>query len=177
MFALRAAGLIGAAAVLAGCSSGSGNPASSPSTGDNASDSASVSSPTPTADAAKQQYLDAVNQLCDDLLPKVIKATHGGSIDIPAAQYLKDWPGHKKVLDAFDTDLAGVPVPTAAQGASRAMAGYIRYADQLDAARLAAAQQGQAAYHQEVKAEEAAPTDPSVEARTRAGFHQSCDAR
>jgi hypothetical protein len=162
------------AALLVGCSSGGG---SNDSADSEPTATPSASAPSPSGDAAKQTYLDAVSALCDDLLPKVLAATGGGSLDITAAQYLKDWPGHQKVLDEFDSALAAVPVPPSAQDASAAMAGYIVLADSLDAARLAAAKQGEEPWRSEVAAEADAENDPAIEARNAAGFADSCDAR
>ncbi len=139
---------------------------------------AAATSPTSASGvAAKQQYLDAVNALCDKLLPEVVSATHGGSIDIPAAQYLRDWPAHNALLVSFDKSLATVPVPAAAAPAAAAMRSYIAYADSLDAARLKAARAGESAWRREVAAETGAASDPSIAARNAAGFAASCDAR
>lgn len=129
------------------------------------------------AEPPEQHYLDSVNHLCDDLLPKVLRITHGGSIDIPAQQYLEEWPAHRTVLAAFDASLAGVPVPAAASHAAAAMGTYVRFADRLDAARLRAARQGEDAWRREVAAEADVENDPSIAARTAAGFADSCDAR
>ena len=125
-----------------------------------------------------QQYLDAVNQLCDALLPKVLKVTDGGRIDIPLNQFFKQLPAHQRLRDNFDRDLAKIAVPPAAKNAAAALADYIRYADQLDAKRLKAARQGPAAYRREIDAElNAAADDPSIAARDAAGFSESCNAR
>jgi hypothetical protein len=125
----------------------------------------------------KQQYLDEVNGLCDKLLPKVIRVTHGGSIDVPARQYLTDWPAHQRVLAAFDKSLAAVPVPASATSAAAAMRHYMKFADSLDATRLKAAKQGQRAWRREVAAEKDVENDPTIAARNAAGFAGSCDAR
>lgn len=125
-----------------------------------------------------QQYVDAVNQLCDALLPKVIRVTHGGSLDIPLKQFFKQLPAHQRLRDNFDRDLARIPVPPAAQSAATALDNYIKFANKLDAKRLAAARQGAAAYRREIHAEtQSADDDPSIAARTAAGFHDSCNAR
>ena len=42
--------------------------------------------------SAVPTYLAAVNRLCDALLPKVTALTHGGSLDIPVADYLAQQP-------------------------------------------------------------------------------------
>ena len=119
-----------AAALLSGCSS-SESPTDS-------------SAPTKTAAvSAKQEFVDAVNGLCDKLEPEVIRATHGGSIDIPATQYLKDWPAHQSVLARFDKALAAVSLPATATSAADALHTYVKFADQLDVARLKAAKQGE----------------------------------
>ncbi|MDQ2748143.1 MAG: hypothetical protein M3Y44_01190 [Actinomycetota bacterium] len=135
----------------------------------------------PTADpsqAAVQNYLTAVNQLCDDLLPKVVAVTKGGSFDIPLKDFLAQLPAHAKLRADFDKQLAQVPVPPGAQDAARAMDAYIRFANDLDAKRLAAAKGGPDRYAAEISAEKTyAATDPRIAARTAAGFHESCDAR
>jgi hypothetical protein len=147
--------------------------------------SAPADSTTPTASApattsgagSPQQYLGTVNALCDKLLPKVIRVTHGGSMDISAKQYLSDWPAHRRVLTAFDTSLTAVPVPAAARPAATAMRHYVAFADRLDAARLKAAKQGETAWRREVASEANVESDPAITARTAAGFAASCDAR
>jgi hypothetical protein len=162
--------LLGAAALsaaLAGCSSSSGSPAATAPSG---------TASTATADPA-QGYLDAVNALCDALLPKIVTVTHGGSIDVPARKYLATWPAHKRLLDGFDAHLAAVPVPAAAQGKAATLTAYVRFADRLDAARLTAAHQGQAAYAREVRSESGVENDPTIAALTAAGFNDSCTAR
>jgi hypothetical protein len=125
-----------------------------------------------------KDYLDAVNKLCDALLPKVIAVTHGGSLDIPLKQFFAQLPAHQKLRDDFDRKLAQVPVPPAAKDKAKALDGYIRFANQLDAKRLAAAKQGRTAYAREIHAEmTSAANDPSIAARNAAGFTESCDAR
>jgi len=127
---------------------------------------------------AVQAYLDAVNKLCDALLPKVMALTNGGSLDVPLQQYLAQLPAHTKLLSDFDRDLAELPVPPQATAKAAALNAYTRFANQLDAKRIAAARQGQVAYAQEIHAEEvSAATDPTIAARNAAGFHDSCDAR
>jgi hypothetical protein len=138
----------------------------------------SESPPVATGTTAVQTYLDAVNKLCDALLPKVIAVTNGGSLDMPLAQFLAQLPAHTKLLSDFDKNLALVSVPPQATDQAAAMNAYIRYASELDARRLAAARQGQAGYTKEIQAEQAsAATDPTIAARNAAGFHNSCDAR
>jgi hypothetical protein len=155
--------LVGAA----GCSSA----------GPTGSSSAAGSSADPGA-AAVQRYLAAVNHLCDELLPKVIKVTNGGSFDIPRKQFFKQLPAHQRLRDNFDRDLANIPVPPAAKDAAAALANYIAFANKLDAKRLAAARQGDAAYRREIRAElKSAADDPSIAARDAAGFAESCNAR
>jgi hypothetical protein len=162
---LRCLAAVGTAVLLVGGCSKSDQPTDS-------------TSPTEAgAVSAKQHYLDTVNELCDKLLPKVMRATHGGSIDIPARHYLADWPAHRKVLAAFDQSLAAVPVPAGATSAAAAMRDYVAFADKLDAARLEAARHGQSAWRREVAAEADVESDPSIAARTAAGFAGSCDAR
>lgn len=124
-----------------------------------------------------QTYLDAVNQLCDALLPKVIAVTHGGSLDIPVQDYLAQQPAHAQLLSDFDKQLARVPVPPTAKTQAAALDAYIRFANQLDAKRLAAAKRGATAYAMETASESSAESDPTVTARNAAGFDQSCDAR
>lgn len=162
---------VGTVALVIGGCSGSNEPTDS---------KPASSAPAPMSgaeQASKQHYLDAVNALCDKLMPRVVRVTHGGSIDIPARQYLKDWPAHRELLVAFDRSLAAVPVPAVAASAAAAMRNYVTYADSLDNARLKAARQGERAWRAEVAAEKNAAEDSSIAARTAAGFADSCDAR
>ncbi|MGC4110145.1 MAG: hypothetical protein QM747_06915 [Nocardioides sp.] len=169
---LQAMVAAGAVVLLVGGCSDSG---SSPGTaGDSPTPAAGTSTPTASA---KQEYLDHVNALCDQLLPKVIKATHGGSLDISARQYLTDWPAHRHALVDFDKSLAAVPVPSAAKSPAAAMTRYVAFADRLDAARLRAARQGERAWRHEVASEADVESAPAITARTAAGFAASCDAR
>ena len=165
---VTAAVLAGTCALACGCSSSEPR-------------KAGASSSTSLADAsavAVQAYLDAVNTLCDALLPKVMAVTNGGNLDIPVQQYLAQLPAHTKLLSDFDSDLARVPVPPQATDKAAALSAYIRFADELDAKRLAAAKLGAAAYTKEIQAEQAsAASDPTIIARNAAGFHDSCDAR
>jgi hypothetical protein len=169
---LRALVATGAVVLLVGGCSDTSAPAASGKPSSSPPASAGAGS-----ESAKQRYLDTVNGLCDQLLPKVIRVTHGGTIDVPARQYLHDWPAHRKVLAAFDTSLAAVAVPPSAVPAARAMRTYVRFADRLDAARLRAARQGQQAWHREAVAERNVESSPAIIARTAAGFAPSCDAR
>jgi hypothetical protein len=163
----RLVGAVALSAALAGCSSSGPTPASTGPSG---------AASTAAADSA-QTYLDAVNALCDALLPKIVTVTHGGSIDVPARKYLATWPAHKRLLDGFDAHLATIPVPAAAQGKAAALTAYVRFADHLDAARLTAAHEGQAAYAKEVQSESGVENDPSISALAAAGFNDSCTAR
>ena len=139
---------------------------------------ARTSTPATSSATAIQTYLDAVNKLCDALLPKVMALPSGGNLDIPLRQYLAQQPAHAKLLSDFDQNLAQVPVPPEAANKAAALNAYIAFANQLDAKRLAAAKQGQAAYTEEIQSEQAsAASDPSIAARDAAGFHDSCDAR
>jgi hypothetical protein len=135
--------------------------------------------PTVNAGAvAVQNYLDAVNKLCDELLPKVVAVTDGGSFDIPLKDFFAQLPAHVKLRSDFDRDLALVPVPPEAADKASALDAYIRFANGLDAKRLAAAKAGQASYDKEISAEKkTAASDPTIAARTAAGFHDSCNAR
>ena len=160
-------GAVAASAMVAGCSSSGSSPPRPVLSG--------VPS-TPAADAA-QRYLSAVNTLCDALLPKVIAATHGGSIDVPAREWLATWPAHQRLLHGFDADVAALPVPPGAHREAAALAAYVRFANTVDAARLTAARKGQAAYAKEVKAESGVDYDPAIAALTAAGFNNSCTAR
>jgi hypothetical protein len=126
---------------------------------------------------AVQQYLNAVNALCDGLEQKII-ALNGGQFDIPLKDFLAQLPQHTKLRDDFDRDLAAIAVPGAAAARAQALATYIAFADKLDAARLRAARQGAAAYQREIDAEKkAAASDPSITALDAAGFSESCQAR
>ena len=124
-----------------------------------------------------QQYLNAVNALCDGLAQK-ITALNGGRFDIPLKDFLAQLPQHTKLGDDFDRRLAAIAVPPAAAAKARALAGYIAFANKLDAARLRAARQGAAAYQREIDAEKkSAASDPSIAALDAAGFSESCNAR
>lgn len=163
----RLVGAVALSAALAGCSSSSPSPARTAPSG---------AASTAVADPA-QVYLGAVNRLCDALLPKIVTVTHGGSIDVPVREYLATWPAHKQLLDGFDGHVATIPVPAAAQAKAAALTAYVRFADQLDAARLAAAHKGQAAYAKEVRSESGVENDPTIAALAAAGFNDSCTAR
>ena len=126
---------------------------------------------------AVQQYLNAVNALCDGLEQKII-ALNGGQFDIPLKDFLAQLPRHTKLLDDFDRQLAAIVVPPAAAAKKRALAAYVTFANKLDAARLRAARQGAAAYRREIDAEKkSATSDPSIAGLGAAGFSQSCQAR
>ncbi len=126
---------------------------------------------------AVQQYVNAINALCDGLEQKVI-ALNGGRFDIPLKDFLAQLPQHTKLRDDFDRRLAAIVVPQAAAAKARALAAYIAFANKLDAARLRAARQGTAAYQREIDAEQkSAASDPSIAARDAAGFSESCNAR
>ncbi len=135
----------------------------------------------PSIDASKvavQTYLDAVNKLCDDLLPKVVAVTNGGSLDIPLKDFFAQLPAHSKLRADFDRQLAQVPVPPQAKSQASVLSAYIKFANDLDAKRLAAAKAGQASYAKEINAEkQSAASDPTIAARTAAGFNESCNAR
>jgi hypothetical protein len=131
----------------------------------------------PSSSDAVQQYLHAVDALCDGLEQK-ITALNGGQFDIPLKDFLAQLPQHTKLLDDFDRQLAAIVVPQAAAAKARAFAAYIAFANKLDAARLRAARQGAAAYRREIDTEQkSAASDPSIAARDAAGFSQSCNAR
>jgi hypothetical protein len=166
----RLVGAVALSAALAGCSSSGPKPAAQPGT------APSGAASTAAADPA-QVYLDAVNAQCDALLPKIVAVTHGGSIDVPVRKYLATWPAHKRLLDGFDAHMATIPVPAAAQRKAATLAAYVHFADQLDAARLTAANNGQAAYANEVQSESGVESDPRITALAAAGFHDSCTAR
>jgi hypothetical protein len=126
---------------------------------------------------AVQQYLNAVNALCDGLEQK-ITALNGGQFDIPLKDFLAQLPRHTKLRDDFDRQLAAIGVPQAAAAKARALAAYIAFANKLDAARLRAARQGAAAYRREIGAEKkSAASDPSIAGLAAAGFSASCTAR
>ena len=126
---------------------------------------------------AVQQYVNAVDALCEGLEQKII-ALNGGQFDIPLNDFLDQLPQHTKLVGDFDRQLAAIIVPPAAVAKARALAAYIAFAKRLDAARLRAARQGAAAYQREIDAEQkTAASDPSIAARDAAGFSQSCNAR
>lgn len=126
-----------------------------------------------------QQYVDAVNVLCEALLPKILAVTHDGDPSkFTVAQFLANVPAHQALVGGFDQHFAAIPVPVAAHAANAAMRSYITYATMLDAQRLAAARRGQAAYEATIQAQVAAyATSPVKRARDAAGFDASCDAR
>jgi hypothetical protein len=131
----------------------------------------------PSNSDAVQQYLNAVNALCDRLEQKII-ALNGGQFDIPLKDFLAQLPQHTKLRDDFDRQLAAIVVSQAAAAKAQALADYIAFANKLDAARLRAARQGAAAYQREIDAEKkSAASDPSIAALGAAGFSESCTAR
>jgi hypothetical protein len=155
-------------ALACGCSS-SGTADRSPQTTPTSVDTSTV---------AVQNYLNAVNTLCDELLPKVVAVTNGGSFDIPLKDFFAQLPAHTKLRADFDRQLARVPVPAQARDKARILSAYIRFANQLDAKRLTAANQGRASYEREIRAEKKyASSDPTITARNAAGFSESCNAR
>jgi hypothetical protein len=165
----------GTAAALVGCSSGSdsgGRAEPEPST-----PAATTQTTAATEDAAQRGYLAAVNALCDDLLPKVLKATHGGSIDVPASEWVQTWPAHKALLDGFDADLAKVTVPPSAADDAQVMTAYVAWATGVDERRIEAARQGEQTWRAEVAAEADIENDPPLLALGPAGFADSCQAR
>lgn len=164
---MRAIAIAASSCVLLAACSSTGHPA--------APGPAPVSSSSSSGDAV-QQYLNAVNALCDGLEQKVT-ALNGGKFDIPLKDFLAQLPQHTKLREDFDRQLAAIVVPPGAAVQARALAAYIAFADKLDAARLRAARQGAAAYQREINAEKSAASDPSIAARDAAGFSQSCNAR
>jgi hypothetical protein len=135
-----------------------------------------ASSSSSSSDAV-QQYLNAVDALCDGLEQKII-ALNGGQFDIPLKDFLAQLSQHTKLRDDFDRRLAAIAVPEAAAAKAQALATYIAFANKLDAARLRAARQGAAAYQREIDAEKkSAASDPSIAALDAAGFSESCQAR
>jgi hypothetical protein len=167
---LRSCVAAGAAVALVGCSSGE----------DSASEPTAVTatgSADPSAVGEQQPYLDAVNALCDALLPEVVEATHGGSTDVPAQEWVATWPAHQALLDGFDADLARIDVPPSAAEPARVIAAYVVWATGIDEARIAAAQQGEDAWRSELAAEADLTSAPELLALGPAGFHDSCQAR
>jgi hypothetical protein len=139
--------------------------------------SAPAPAPSSSSSDAVQQYLSAVNALCDGLEQK-ITALNGGQFDIPLKDFFAQLPRHTKLRDDFDRQLAAIAVPPAAAAKERALGAYIAFANKLDAARLRAARQGAAAYRREISAEKkSAASDPSIASMEAAGFSQSCTAR
>jgi hypothetical protein len=163
-----ASAVVSVGALASGCSS-SGTAQRTPSTASPSADTQTI---------AVQKYVDAVNKLCDELLPKIVAVTKGGSFDIPLKEFFAQLPAHAKLRADFDQQLARVPVPAEAEDEARILGAYIRFANELDAKRLRAAKQGQASYHREIRAEKKyAATDPTITARNAAGFNESCNAR
>jgi hypothetical protein len=165
---IRAAAIAASGCILIAACSSAGHPAvPGPVT----------ASPSSSSSDTAQQYLNAVNALCDGLAQK-ITALNGGQFDIPLKDFLAQLPQHTKLRDDFDRHLAAITVPPAAAAKAQALATYIAFADKLDAARLRAARQRAAAYQREIDAEKkTAASDPSIAALDAAGFSQSCQAR
>jgi len=161
---MRRAWVVVVALVLAGCTSSSA-PRPVPVT-------------TTTADVV-QPYLDQVNLLCDALLPKVIAAMHGGhDSTYPVRTYFAEEPAHQQARDEFDAALAKVSVPSAAASKRAALDAYLRFANQIDAARDAAAHEGQKAFDAEITHERTVDLNsPIITAMEAAGFNESCTAR
>jgi hypothetical protein len=164
---MRAIAVAASSCVLVAACSSTGHPA--------------VPRPVPASSSASsgavQQYLSAVNALCDGLEQKII-ALNGGQFDIPLKDFLAQLPRHTQLLDDFDRRLAAIVVPPAAAAQKRALAAYVTFASKLDSARLRAARQGAAAYRREIDAEKkSAASDPSIAGLGAAGFSQSCQAR
>jgi hypothetical protein len=164
---LRALAIAASSCVLVAACSSAGHPA--------------IPGPAPVSSSgssdAVQQYLNAVDALCDGLEQKII-ALNGGQFDIPLKDFLAQLPRHTMLRDDFDRQLAAIVVPPAAATKARVLAAYIAFANKLDAARLRAARQGAAAYQREIAAEQkSAASDPSIAALNTAGFSQSCTAR
>jgi hypothetical protein len=166
----RLVGAVALSAALAGCSSSGPSPAAPAGTAPTGAASTAAVDPA-------QVYLDAVNALCDALLPKIVTVTNGGSIDVPAREFLATWPAHNRLLNGFDAQVATIAVPAAAQGKAAALTAYVHFANRLDSARLAAAHKGQAAYAKEVRSESGVENDPHIAALSAAGFNDSCTAR
>jgi hypothetical protein len=172
---MRAVAVAASSCVLVAACSSTGNPAAPGPVPVSSSSSVPVSSP--SSSDAVQQYLTAVNALCDGLDQK-ITALNGGQFDIPLKDFLAQLPRHTKLRDDFDRQLAAIAVPPAAAAKERALATYIAFASKLDAARLRAARKGAAAYRREISAEKkSAASDPSIAGLTAAGFSPSCTAR
>ena len=165
----------GTVAALVGCSSGSGSGSDSGSQAEPPAPTTSAAAP--AVDPGTQIYLDAVNALCDALLPKVVEATDGGSTDVPAAKWVATWPAHKALLDGFDKDLAKVIVPPAAEDSAQVMAKYVAWATGVDERRIAAAKKGEKAWQAELDAEVGIESTPQLKALGPAGFADSCQAR
>jgi hypothetical protein len=173
---MRAIAIAASSCVLvAACSSAKHSAAPEP-VAVSSSGSSSGAGQSSSSDAV-QQYLSAVNTLCDGLAQK-ITALNGGQFDIPLKDFLAQLPQHTKLAGDFDRQLAAIAVPQAAAAKAQALATYIAFASKLDAARLRAARQGAAAYQREIDAEKkSAASDPSIAAMGAAGFSESCQAR
>lgn len=169
-------------ALLTSCSaSRSRAPAGSTSPTTPAATPAPTSTPTSgTASAGDVAgYVAKVSALCDALLPKILAVTHDGDPGaFTVAQYKARIAGHTKLEKGFDAQFDRLRVPAGAEQAHAAMQAYIAYADRIDAQRLAAANQGQAAFERAITRENAAYESSAVkQARDAAGFSPSCDAR
>jgi hypothetical protein len=173
---MRAIAIAASSCVLVAACSSAGHPAVPGPVPVSSSSSSDAGQSSSSSDAA-QQYLDAVDALCDGLEQKII-ALNGGQFDIPLKDFLAQLPQHTKLRDDFDRHLAAIAVPEAAAAKAQALATYIAFANKLDAARLRAARQGAAAYQREIDAEKkSAASDPSIAALDAAGFSESCQAR
>ncbi len=158
------------AVAVTGCSSSA---PSAPATPTRPGPSATPAGPTAAS------YVAAVNALCDQLLPKILKVTDGGDpAGFTVAQFKAHVAAHAALERDFDSKFAALAVPPGARSANAAMRAYIAYANRLDARRLAAANRGQTAFVAEVNAEVAEYEASAVkQERDAAGFDAACDAR
>jgi hypothetical protein len=112
MARMRAVAIAASSCVLVAACSSAGHPA--------------VPGPVPVSSSGSssdgvQQYLNAVDALCDGLEQKII-ALNGGQFDIPLKDFLAQLPQHTKLRDDFDRHLAAIAVPQAAAAKAQALA-------------------------------------------------------
>ncbi len=100
--------------------------------GDSASDGSTASPSASVASDGKTEYVEAVNALCGELLPKVLTVTDGGHPKpYPIAVFLEEQPRIEQLTAAFDKRFDAIPVPEDAKPVAEA---FDRYRAEGDAA-------------------------------------------
>jgi len=127
--------LVAVPVVMAGCSSGGDKPSGSPT-------SSSGSTPTPTSSAAVS-YVDAVNDLCEDLIPKVLAVRIGPEGSKPTrTEFVIEHPKLEPVYKVFDAQVDALPVSAADKAAADAFVAYRAWLNEWDVKLQAAAATG-----------------------------------